>query len=127
MWFYGLVGNNQARDPWLDEGLATYADARVESRLAPIKARTIPPGIRNMVGEPMTFWADKPQLYNAGVYTQGAQALAALGDAELVDCALRVFVALNAYRIARQADLVKAAGAVFPNAAATLAGFGVKA
>ena len=126
MWFYGLVGNNQARDPWLDEGLATYADARVESRLAPIRARVIPPAIRNMVGEPMTFWADKQQLYNTGVYTQGAQALAALGDAELVDCALRVFVALNAHRIARQADLVKAAGAVFPNAAATLAGFGVK-
>ena len=27
MWFYGLVGNNQARDPWLDEGLATWAEA----------------------------------------------------------------------------------------------------
>ncbi len=23
MWFYSLVGNDQARDPWLDEGLAT--------------------------------------------------------------------------------------------------------
>ncbi len=74
----------------------------------------------------MTFWADKPQVYSAGVYTQGAQALAALGDPELVDCALRVFVAQNAYRIARQPDLVKAAGTVFPDAAATLAAYGVK-
>ena len=24
-WFYSLVGNDQARDPVLDEGLATYA------------------------------------------------------------------------------------------------------
>lgn len=125
-WFYGLVGNNQARDPWLDEGLATWTDARAENRLAQYRARVIPPAIRNMVGEPMTFWADKPQLYNTGVYTQGVQALAALGDADLVDCALRVYVAVNAYRIARQPDLVKAAGAVFPNAAATLAAFGAK-
>ncbi len=125
-WFYGLVGNNQGRDPWLDEGLATWAEARVEDRLAVFKARIIPPVAKNMVGEPMTFWADKPQVYSAGVYTQGAQALAALGDPELVDCALRVFVAQNAYRIARQPDLVKAAGTVFPGAASTLAAYGVK-
>ena len=126
MWFYGLVGNNQGRDPWLDEGLTSYAEARVEGRLDAFKARLIPPAARNLVGEPMTFWADKAQVYSAGVYIQGAQALAALGDPALVDCALRVFVAQNAYRIARQADLVKAAGTVFPNAAATLAAYGVK-
>ena len=28
MWFYALLGNNQARDPWLDESFATYAQAR---------------------------------------------------------------------------------------------------
>jgi hypothetical protein len=126
-WFYGLVGNNQGRDPWLDEGLASWAEARIENRLATFKARIIPPVAKNLVGEPMTFWADKPQVYSAGVYTQGAQALAALGDPALVDCALRVYVALNAYRIARQPDLVKAAATVFPDAATTLTGYGVKA
>jgi len=125
-WFYGLVGNDQGRDPWLDEGLASWADARFEGRLERYKARLIPPLVKNKVGEPMTFWADKPQLYNDGVYTQGAQALAALGDPDLVDCALRVFVAVNAHRIARQADLVRAASAVFPDAAATLSAYGVK-
>jgi len=125
-WFYGLVGNDQGRDPWLDEGLATWADARFESRLDRYKARVIPPLVKAKVGEPMTYWADKRQLYNDGVYIQGAQALAALGDAALVDCALRVFVAVNAHRIARQPDLVQAAGAVFPDAAVTLAGYGVK-
>ena len=65
-------------------------------------------------------------MYADGVYIQGAQALAALGNPDLVDCALRVFVAVNAYRVARQADLVKAASAVFPDAAATLAAYGVK-
>jgi hypothetical protein len=125
-WFYGLVGNNQGRDPWLDEGLASWAEARMENRLTQFKARIIPPAAKNKVGEPMTFWADKPQMYSAGVYVQGAQALAALGDADLVDCALRVYVAQNAHRVARQPDLVKAAATVFPDAAATLAAYGVK-
>ena len=59
-WFYGLVGNNQGRDPWLDEGLASWAEARFEGRLAAFKARIIPPAAKNKVGEPMTFWDDKP-------------------------------------------------------------------
>jgi hypothetical protein len=29
-WFYSLVGNDQARDPMLDEGLATYAQAELD-------------------------------------------------------------------------------------------------
>lgn len=125
-WFYGLVGNDQGRDPWLDEGLASWAEARFEGRLERFKARIIPPVAKNKVGEPMSFWADRRQNYNDGVYIQGAQALAALGDPALVDCALRVYVAVNAYRIARQADLVAAAAAVFPDAATALAGYGVK-
>jgi hypothetical protein len=126
-WFYGLVGNNQGRDPWLDEGLASWAEARFEGRLERFRARVIPEAAANKVGEPMTYWADKRQVYSDGVYVQGAQALAALGEPDLVDCALRVFVALNAYRVARQPDLVKAAAAVFPNAASTLTAYGVKA
>ena len=126
-WFYGLVGNNQGRDPWLDEGLASWADARIEGRLERYKNRPIPTAAKNKVGEPMSYWADKGQVYSDGVYVQGAQALAALGDADLVDCALRIFVAVNAHRIARQQDLVKAASAVFPDAGATLRQFGVKA
>lgn len=126
-WFYGLVGNNQGRDPWLDEGLATWADARFEGRLERYKARIISPVAKNLVGEPMSFWADKGRVYTDGVYVQGAQALAALGEPDLVDCALRLYVAVNAYRIARQPDLVRAAAAVFPDAAATLRAYGVKA
>ncbi len=30
MFFYSLAGNDQGRDPWLDEGLASYAEARFE-------------------------------------------------------------------------------------------------
>ncbi|HTJ75758.1 MAG TPA: M1 family aminopeptidase [Acidimicrobiales bacterium] len=125
-WFYGLVGNDQGRDPWLDEGLASWAEARFEGTLDKFKAAVIPPDAKNMVGQPMTYWSPRPDSYDPGVYVQGVQALAALGDPNLVDCALRVYVALNAYRIARPPDLVRAAAAVFPGAAATLAAYGVK-
>ena len=26
MWFYGMVGNSQFRDPWLDEAFASFAE-----------------------------------------------------------------------------------------------------
>ena len=125
-WFYGLVGNNQGRDPWIDEGLATWAEARFENRLERFRTRVIPIEARNKLGEPMTFWTGERGDYRDGVYIQGAQALAALGDPALVDCALRVFVAVNAHRIATQSDLVAASAAVFPDAAATLSAYGVK-
>lgn len=126
MWFYGLVENNQGRDPWLDEGLATYAEARVEGSLASMRATSIPAGGQGRTGEPMSFWESRQSIYYRSVYVQGAQAIAALGDADLVDCALRVYVARNAYRVARPVDLVAAAAAVFPDAAATMARFGIR-
>ena len=126
MWFYGLVENNQGRDPWLDEGLATYAEARVEGSLASMRATSIPAGGQGRTGESMSFWESRHSIYYRSVYVQGAQALAALGDADLVDCALRVYVARNAYRVARPADLVAAASAVFPDAATTMARFGIR-
>ena len=126
MWFYGLVGSNQGRDPWLDEGLASFAEARLENTLASFRSRSIPPGGKGRVGEPMTFWDSRQSIYYRSVYVQGAQAMAALGDADLVDCALRVYVARNSYRVAHPADLVEAARAVFPNAGEVLAGYGVR-
>ena len=51
-------------------------------------------------------------------------ALASLGDLDLVDCGLRIYVASNAYRVARPGDLIAAMSTVFPQAAQTLASFG---
>ncbi|MEO7836189.1 MAG: M1 family aminopeptidase [Acidimicrobiales bacterium] len=126
MWFYGLVGNNQGRDPWLDEGLATYAEARVEGTVAGTRSTTIPAAGRGRTAEPMTYWESRKSIYYRSVYVQGAQALIALGDADLVDCALRLYVARNAYRVARPKDLVAAASALFPDAAANFARYGVR-
>jgi hypothetical protein len=125
-WFYGLVGNDQGRDPWLDEGLATWAEGRFEGTLEAFGARVLPAAAAGRLGEPMTYWDARPGAYYAGAYVQGAQALAALGDPSLVDCALRVYVAQEAHQVALPRDLVAAASAVFPDAAATLARFGVR-
>jgi hypothetical protein len=56
MWFYSLVGNDQARDPWLDEGLATYAEARFDGVTARYQRFDVPQGARGRLGEPMSFW-----------------------------------------------------------------------
>lgn len=125
-WFYALVGNNQARDPWIDEGGASWAEARGEGALARFRSRALPPEARGRLGEPMTFWDSRSSAYYLGVYVQAVQVLAALGDPELVDCALRVFVAQNAHRIASPADFVAAMRAVFPDAGRALAAAGVR-
>ena len=66
-----------------------------------------------------------PADYYASVYVQGVQALGALGSADQVDCALRQYIAHNAFRIASPADLVDALSTVFPDAAARLAPYGL--
>lgn len=126
MWFYSLVGNDQARDPWLDEGLATYAEARFDGVTARYQRFDVPRAVSGKLGEPMRFWdRQAPSLYFPGVYAQGAKALLALGGPGVADCVLRVYVARQGYRIARPADLVAAATAVVPRAAATFAAFGI--
>ena len=41
-WFYSLVGNNQARDPWLDEGLASWAGGETSNDMAIFATVPIP-------------------------------------------------------------------------------------
>jgi hypothetical protein len=119
-WFYGLVGDDQARDPVLDEGLATYAMG------ASFPGIPVIPGILSRTGEPMRFWDARPyRVFQLGVYVDGARAVASLGPRPLVDCALRVYVSRNAYGIATQAGLVRALASVVPDAPARLRRYGL--
>jgi hypothetical protein len=124
-WFYGLVGDDQARDPWLDEGLASWAEAREENTLGAFVRHPMPAAARGRAGLPMTYWSANQGAYYSGVYVQPVQALAALGDPATVDCALRLYIALNAYRIARPADLVSVMERVIPGATAVLQRYGL--
>jgi hypothetical protein len=124
-WFYGLVGNDQGRDPWLDEGLASWAEFRHEGALDTAAARDIPADAEGRAGAPMTYWEGHQRSYYRGVYVQPAAALAGLGEPELIDCALRLYVAANAWQLARPSDLLDALEVVFPDADDRLAAVGI--
>jgi hypothetical protein len=126
-WFYSLVGNDQARDPWLDEALATWSAANVSHYLPYMRSQTETGFEQNHVAYPMTFWDQHQDQYGEGVYWRGAQALDALGPVDRVNCALRRYVAEHAFRIATTPDLVTSLAEVFPNAAKVLAPFGIPA
>jgi hypothetical protein len=113
-WFYGLVGDDQARDPWLDEAFATYAEALAnddaERYLGALDAK-------GDVGAPMAYWDRHRKDYGSVVYGKGAAALlAARGaiGAAAFDAVLRCYVAANAFRVATPADVVTAFAA-FPD------------
>jgi Peptidase family M1 domain len=116
-WFYSLVGNDQARDPWLSEGLATWAQTGPEQSLASMVNTSVAAPVLNRIGEPMSFWSKYDfETFRAGLYVQTAQALASLGPAAKVSCALRSFVTRNAYRTAVPEDLLRALKPFFPSA-----------
>ncbi|MDD7941771.1 M1 family aminopeptidase [Actinomycetospora lutea] len=107
-WFYGLVGNDQGRDPWLDEAFTTYAQARVtgtEGKYADVR-------VRGDLGLPMAAWAERGfGPYNTGVYEQGAAVLLAAREpagGEGFDEALRAYLAANAHRVATPDDVARA-------------------
>ncbi|MGH9022233.1 MAG: M1 family aminopeptidase [Acidimicrobiia bacterium] len=108
-WFYGMVGNDQFRHPWLDEGLAAYAEGRVSGRLASQRRRSLPAAGRGKLGESMAYWEGRGRVYFTSVYVGGLQALGAYADEvggyEALDCALRRFTRDHTYRVARPEDL----------------------
>jgi hypothetical protein len=127
-WFYSLVGDNQARNPWLDESLAEWATARFSNNVATEAATDIPVSVQNHLGEPMTFWGPLPFMPVVwdGLYMQGVKAFASLGNDDGVDCALRRYIHEEAYKTAVPSDLLDALRPTFPRAEALLSRFGVR-
>jgi aminopeptidase N len=123
-WFYALVGNNQARDPWLDETLATWGQGRSERAVAEVAEVAVPADAAGRLGRAMGYWEDHEDSYFEGVYAQGVRALHALGAPAKVDCALRHYVARNAYGVAVPSDLIDALAHAVPHARRVLARFG---
>jgi hypothetical protein len=118
-WFYGLVGDDQARDPWLDEAFATYAEALFNDDADNYLGALSGDG---RVGDGMTYWDDHRRDYSRVVYAKGAAALLtarAAAGAAAFDALLRCYVNENAWRVATPADLAKAL-APAPDAAAVL-------
>jgi hypothetical protein len=105
MWFYGMVGNSQFRDPWLDEAFATWAEAVPD----PPPARAVESALdqeRAVGGSMADFDADGP--YVSTVYGKGGAALLAARDAagaQAFDEAIRCYVDATAWSIATPADV----------------------
>ena len=125
MWVYGLVGNNQGRDPWLDEGLTSYVEGHVLGLDALSQLQGVPPEGEGYLGASMGYWAQRDpggQLYGASVYGQGARAFAEAREAaggEAFDTSLRAYVSEQAHQIATPDDLAAAFEAA-PEALAVL-------
>jgi hypothetical protein len=123
-WFYSLVGNDQARDPWLDETLATWGQVRLGSAEPP-PARAVPKFADSHVGAPLAYWQHERRWYFYGVYGAGVKALHSLGHDDAVDCALRHYVARRAYSIAQPGDLLDQLNRFIPGAERRLRPWGI--
>jgi Peptidase family M1 domain len=123
-WFYSLVGNDQARDPGLDETLATWAQQRIDGLTRPDPGN-LPEGVQRHVGAAASYWIRFPAGYFWGLYEEGANALRSLRDDASVDCALRAYAARRAYAIARPGDLLDEVDRVIPGAERRLRSWGI--
>jgi hypothetical protein len=124
-WFYALVGSNQGRDPWVDEGLASWAETQVDGTYRSFLSKSVPAYGASHLGEPMPYWDRDHGAYYRSVYVQTVHALGALGvSTAAVDCALARFVATHAYRVAVPSDVIDALRTVAPNAQDVFTRFG---
>jgi hypothetical protein len=121
-WFYSLVGNDQARDPWLDEALATWSQIQLSGGL-PSEFGAV--GTVRHVGAPVSFFGTNTSEYFRQVYGGGVAALASLRADAKVNCALKLYAARDAFTIAQPRDLLAALDRVIPGAAARLRRFGI--
>lgn len=120
-WFYGMVGNSQFRDPWLDEAFASWAEATVDAGpgLVDEGALTLP----GPVGGTMADYSNSGRYFRL-VYDKGGAALLeaqrAAGD-EAFTAAVRCYVDATAWGIATPTDLYRALDDL-PEALAVLEG-----
>lgn len=111
LWFYGLVGNNQAQDPWLDEATTSFVQQLVDPTAG---STPVPDRFRGRVGAGLADWANPwgtSQPYVSGVYLAGADALWQARDTigeEAFDEALRGYLEDNAHQIATPEDFADA-------------------
>lgn len=106
MWFYGMIGNSQFRDPWLDESFASYAEVLEGSSELDTADLDIP----GDVGDSMSDFLDTDEYFSV-VYGKGRAALSAAREAvgaDSFDAALRCYINAQAWQIAVPDDIATA-------------------
>jgi hypothetical protein len=78
-WWYGIVGDDEYAEPWLDEAFATWAARLALDRRSAVGCRLRDwPDADARVSNGMDYWDAHPGAYVPVVYEQGSCALAAL-------------------------------------------------
>jgi aminopeptidase N len=77
-WFYGIVGNDQYRSPWLDESFASWSEGQMVPGYYRCDAANPLGRYRGWLGRGLGFWQRHPGSYVDVVYERGACALTAL-------------------------------------------------
>ena len=114
-WWYGVVGNDQVREPWLDEGLARFNELRYYEAFAPRDVtwwwNTVVGATRpsRSLNSPSTAFSNHG-AYLGSIYNQGARYLdtlrARLG-AETFNAFLRDLYQRSAFHLIATADFFK--------------------
>ena len=120
-WWYSLVGDDQTRDPWLDEALAQYSVAVFyQDMMGPASYQAVLDYYRSVV-QPYVGTADDlpiglpvaayptSEIYSAIVYNKGPLFFAALERLAGQDAfrqALRDYFAAYRYEVAEPADML---------------------
>ena len=105
MWFYGMVGNSQFRDPWLDEAFASWAESVVDGPDSLVDRSAL--SLEGPVDGSMADYRDDHSYFRL-VYDKGGAALLAARDAagpDAFDAAIRCYVDANAWSIATPDDV----------------------
>ncbi|WP_432533460.1 M1 family aminopeptidase [Kineococcus arenarius] len=111
-WFYSLVGNDQGRDPWLDEAFATFAQRVADGD--DVSLDDLPRRTLTDVGRPLSWFTryrSPATTFYERVYTAGGTALVEARDrvgAEEFDAALQRYLRENAHTIATPEDVAEA-------------------
>ena len=111
-WWYALVGNDQIREPWVDEAVATFSSLHALG-IPAVTCSTLP------VDLPITAWPAEPTTgdwtgcdgYAETVYLRGAVFLDAVRTTMGTDLffgTLRAFVAAHRWQVVGGRDLVDA-------------------
>jgi len=107
-WFYGMVGNSQFRDPWLDEAFASWAEAVVDPGSGLVSEEALP--LPGPVGGAMDQYSNSGQYFSL-VYDKGGAALLEAqrtAGEEAFAAAVRCYVDATAWSIATPTDVYRA-------------------
>jgi aminopeptidase N len=120
------VGDDEWREPWLDEAFAEYSAARLPSRVASNRLGRCRFGRQALPVVATMAEVDRhpSRIYARSVYIAGACALRALGQrlgARRMDALLRGLVARHRYGVVSRADVLAAVRALDPSAARAFA------